>query len=237
MPMFNQGRYRNLPSTESESCSVPFLLATLLLSMIASPALAQNYVDACRVARLAAQPAAREAVGGLGAPPSSLTLAEIEHTAACMAAALDRSFAAVGDAAIRRVRAWAPMSTSYKASEHGTFLRVYANPQAAASYARYEEGPRMPQGAMVIKRSFRVEGDGRVRPHRTYIMEKMGLGYEPGINDWRFAAYEPNGALVGETGGRDNARVRFCAECHAAAREQDFLIFVLPKFRITSVGQ
>jgi len=216
---------------------VPIHLVTLLLLAIALPAHAQNHVDECRVARLAAKPAARDAAGRLGAPPSSLTLAEIEHTAACMAAALDRSFAAVGDAAIRRVRAWAPMSTSYKASEHGTFLRVYANPQAAASYARYEEGPRMPQGAMVIKRSFRVEADGRARPHRIYIMEKMGSGYEPGINDWRFAAYEPNGALVGETGGRDNSRVRFCAECHAAAREQDFLIFVLPKFRITSVGQ
>ncbi|MCA3261134.1 MAG: cytochrome P460 family protein [Telmatospirillum sp.] len=216
---------------------MPIALLALLLLTIALPARAQTFVDECRVARLAAKPAPREAQGRLGAPPALLTQAEIELTAACMAAALDRSFAAVGDAALRRVREWAPMSRSFKASEHGTFLRVYANPQAAESYARYEEGPRMPQGAIVIKRSFRVEPDGRARPHRIYVMEKMGAGYETGINDWRFAAYEPNGTLVGETGGRDNARVRFCAECHAAAREQDFLIFVLPKFRINSIGE
>lgn len=126
------------------------------------------------------------------------------------------------------------MSHTYKASEHGTFLQVFAGPEAARSYRQYEEGPVMSQGAVMIKRAFRVEADGRARPHRVYLMEKMKSGYEPRVNNWRFAAYESDGSMVGETGGRNNARVRFCADCHAAARAQDFLIFVAPAFRLSS---
>jgi hypothetical protein len=216
---------------------VPRIFLALLLLTVGFPARSQGYVEACRVERLAGTQAARETLGRLGQPPAHLTQTEIEQTAACMATALDRAFAAAGDRALRRVRDWAPMSRSYKASEHGTFLRVYADPLAAPSYARFEDGPRLPQGAVVMKRAMRVEADGRVRPHRIYMMEKMASGYEPGTNDWRFAAYEPNGALVGETGGRDDARVRFCVECHAVARQQDFLIFVPPNFRIAPRAQ
>jgi hypothetical protein len=85
------------------------------------------------------------------------------------------------------------------------------------------------QHGLVVGSEF---ADGRARAYRIYVMEKMRAGYEPEPHDWRFAAYGSNGALVGETGGRNDARVRFCAECHAAARAQDFSIYVPPTYRI-----
>lgn len=208
--------------------SVLFVLAMLLAPISAA---AQGVVPECRVTRLAASPAPREALGGLGMPPFHLADAEIDRTAACLTAALDRTLAAVRDRAIMG-KGWTTMSSAFRASEHGTFLQVYADGKAAPSYARYEAGARMDEGATVIKRAFRVEADGQARPYRVYVMERMRAGYEPGVNDWRFAAYESDGTLVGETGGRANARVRFCAECHQAGRAQDYLLFVPPRHRI-----
>lgn len=208
------------------------LMVFLALLAVSAPAQAQSSGAGCRVERLAASPALREATGGLGNPPNHLAPDEIARMATCLTPALDRTFAAVGDPAIRRVRDWAAMSRTYKASEHGTFLQVFAEPQAARSYRQYEAGPAMEQGAVLVKRAFRVDADGRARPYRVYVMEKRAPGAAPGTNDWRFAAYEPDGSLVGETGGRNDARVRFCAACHAAARAQDFLLFVPPAFRL-----
>jgi len=211
---------------------MPWIALVLFLLAAAPPAQAQNFEPECRVHRLAKTPAARETMGGLGMPPRHLTSDEVRRTAECLVPALDRAFAAANDRAIRSVRDWLQMSRAYKASEHGTYLQVFANTQAAPSYARYEQGPPMTTGATIIKRAFRVEADGRAHAYRIYVMEKMRAGYEPALHDWRFAAYESNGALVGETGGRNDARVRFCAECHAAARAQDFLIYVPPTYRI-----
>jgi hypothetical protein len=208
-----------------------YAIFVLLALLLPGPAAAQDFVPECRVMRLATAPAPRDALGGLGMPPTHLTQAEIERTAGCLATGLDRAFAAVRDRAVLG-KSWTAMSRAYKASEHGTFLQVFADAAAAPSYARYEAGARMGEGATVIKRALRVEADGRARPYRIYVMERMRAGYEPGVNDWRFAVYEPTGALVGETGGQGNARVRFCAECHAAARAQDFLLFVPPAYRI-----
>jgi hypothetical protein len=207
------------------------LIAALPILLAAAVATAQDFVPECRVQRLASAPAARSAMGGLGTPPVHLTQADIDRTAACLGPAMDRAFAGLRDRALVG-KVWTPMSNAYRASEHGTFLQVFADAAAAPSYARYEQGPRMAEGATVIKRAFRVEADGRARAYRVYIMERMRAGYEAGINDWRFAVYEPDGALVGETGGQGNARVRFCAECHAAGRAQDFLLFVPPAYRI-----
>lgn len=208
--------------------SVFFAISILLVPISAA---AQGFVPECRVMRLAASPAPQEALGGLGMPPSHLTDAEIDRTAVCLSAALDRTLAAVRDRAVAD-KGWTTMSTAFRASEHGTFLQVYADGKAAPSYARYEAGARMGEGATVIKRAFRVDSDGRARPYRVYVMERMRSGYEPGVNDWRFAAYEADGMLIGETGGRSNARVRFCAECHQAGRAQDYLLFVPPRHRI-----
>ena len=205
----------------------------LLGAMVALAGCARAPVDpaTCRVARLAAAPVEASALGGLGMPPAHLSAVEIDAVAACLAPGLDAAFAAVGDRALVGKR-FAPMSLGYRASEHGMFWQVYADPAAADSYRRYEAGARIAQGGTIVKRSFRVAADGKVEAYRVFAMERMAPGYAPDANDWRFALYAPDGALVGETGGRGDAGVRFCVECHAAARTQDFLLFVPPAYRM-----
>lgn len=221
----------NDPTSRRCRLGVVFLCCSAVFSLVSASANAQTYSAECRIERLTTTPAARNTAGALGNPPEHLNDSEITKTSECLSSALDRALALVRDAAVARTKSWTAMSSGYRASEHGTYLQVFANPQAAGSYALYEDGARMDVGSTIIKRAFRVEIDGRTRPYRIYIMERMPPGYEVKLNDWRFAAYEANGALVGETGGRQNERVRFCAECHQAARTQDFLFFVPPKYR------
>lgn len=202
------------------------------LALLASCATGPRIDQAsCRVERLTASPVAATALGGLGAPPTHLSAAEIDAVAGCLRPRIEAAFAAIGDRAVAG-KSWTPMSSTYQASEHGMFLRVYADPGAADSYRRYEQGARIGQGGTIVKRSFRVEADGRAAPYRTFVLERMAPGYEPGANDWRFAVFEPDGTLIGETGGRGNERVRFCVECHQSARVQDFLLYVPPAYRM-----
>ena len=126
----------------------------LLGAMAALAGCARPPVDpaTCRVARLAAAPVEASALGGLGMPPAHLSAAEIDAVAACLAPGLDAAFAAVGDRALVGKR-FAPMSLGYRASEHGMFLQVYADPAAADSYRRYEAGARIAQGGTIVKPS------------------------------------------------------------------------------------
>jgi len=183
------------------------------------------------VPRLAAAPASQILLGDLGMPPGSLRDDEIDATADCLGHDLDAAFARVRDKAIDG-KNWTAMSTNYRASEHGMFLQVYADTAAAPSYRLYEKGARMPEGATLLKRSFRVGADGKAEAFRIFIMTREKPGYAPEANDWRFAVFQPDGSLIGETGGRGDANVRFCVECHRAAHAQDYLLFVPPRHRI-----
>ncbi len=194
-------------------------------------------VDAqCRVVRVAAaaaagRPAAPAELGGQpGNPPSVLTGAEIAAVADCLKPALDAALARADDATIRAAGASRPASRTYVASEHGMFLQVFAN-ATGAGYLAYEKGGRLPQGTAIVKRSFRVAADGTSAPGPLFVMERMTSGYDASTNDWRFAATLPDGQLVGESGGRDAAKVAYCAGCHKSAHVQDFLFFVPPAFR------
>ncbi len=215
-------------------------LAALLLSACApvvEPEVSQQG-DQCRIARIAqahaaGRPVEMEQLGGLGNPPMLVTSGEIAATVACLTPALDAAIARAEDATIRATRGWQPMSTAYMPSEHGMFLQVFAN-AAAKDYARAERGSRLPQGAAILKRSFRVAADGMATPGPVFVMERMAPGYDASTNDWRFAVTTPDGARVGESGGQDAAKVAYCAGCHQAARVQDFLFFVPPRHRLAN---
>lgn len=209
----------------------PILLAVSGVLWSCSP-IPKDEAAACRVARLAAAPAPAAVLGSLGQPPETLTAAEIDATAACLAPALDAAVARAEDATIRATRGWRPASRTYIASEHGYFLQVFVN-AAAADYVRLAEAaPKLPQGAAVLKRSFRVAADGTARVGPVFVMERMAPGYDAAFADWRFAVTTPEGPRMGESGGRDAARVAFCGECHRAARAQDFLFYVPPRYRV-----
>lgn len=208
-----------------------FVLAVAVLALVACASPPRETAQGCTVKRLAASPAPGILLGDLGMPPGSLRDDEISAMADCLGPDLDAAFARVRDKAIDG-KTWAVMSTNYRASEHGMFLQVYADAAAAPSYRQYEKGARLPEGAALLKRSFRVGADGKAEAFRIFIMTREKPGYAPDANDWRFAVFQPDGSLIGETGGRGDANVRFCVECHRAAHAQDFLLFVPPRHRI-----
>jgi len=215
------------------SIAVGYLLAALLAASCTSRGGGSDAaVDACTVERLRHQPAAASSLGSLGTPPEHLTAVEVEATAACLAPALDAVLASAQVPALRGAEAWAPMSKAYRGSEHGMFLQVYANAGAVASYRNYELGAPIPVGGVVLKRSFRVDADGKATPFALFAMERMAPGFSPDTNDWRFVLIGPDGRTVGATNGPDDAKVRYCAACHASARRQDFLLFVPPGLRL-----
>jgi hypothetical protein len=207
------------------------VLAIAVLALVACATPPREAAQGCVVPRLAASPASQILLGDLGMPPGSLRDDEIDATADCLGPDLDAAFARVRDKAVDG-KNWTTMSTNYRASEHGMFLQVYADAAAAPSYRLYEKGARMPIGATLLKRSFRVGADGKAEAFRIFIMTREKPGYAPEANDWRFAVFQPDGTLIGETGGRGDANVRFCIECHRAAHAQDYLLFVPPRFRI-----
>ncbi len=222
----SRGSLRNGPMTP-----LRLVLAAAVLALVACAAPSRETAQGCTVKRLAASPASQSMLGDLGMPPGSLRDDEIDATADCLGRDLDAAFARVRDKAIDG-KAWTAMSKGYRASEHGMFLQVYADAAAAPSYRQYEKGARMPEGATLLKRSFRVRADGEAEAFRIFIMTRERPGYAPEANDWRFAVFQPDGSLIGETGGRGDANVRFCVACHHAAHAQDYLLFVPPRYRI-----
>ena len=184
-------------------------------------------------AAAAGRPVEMDLLGGLGNPPMLVTPGEIAATVACLEPALDEAIARAQDATIRATRGWLPASTGYMASEHGMFLQVFTN-AAARDYARAERAGRLPQGAAILKRSFRVAGDGTATPGPVFVMERMAPGYDAATNDWRFAVTRPDGVRVGESGGENAPEVAYCAGCHRSARVQDFLFFVPPRHRLAN---
>lgn len=201
-----------------------------LAAFLAACAPLADGTAACRVVRAAGTPTV--ALGGLGNPPMQLDQGEIEAMADCLVPALDAALARAEDATIRATRGWRPMSRTYMASEHGMFLKVYANAAAASDYAKAERGGRLPQGAAILKRSFRVDMAGNAAAGPVFVMERMAEGYDPSTGDWRFAVTTPDGPRVGESGGENAPAVAFCAGCHRSARVQDYLFFVPPRFRV-----
>ena len=227
---------RNFPRKAGELAAMdkrfPLVVFALLVLAGCAPSADRTADAACTVERLQRQPAPASAVGSLGMPPETLSQAEIEQMAACLAPQLERIVARVQDKAVRRTADWAAMSASFRGSEHGVFLQVYADAEAAASYRLYEKGPRIPVGGTILKRSFRVTADGIATPYVVFVMERMAPGFSPETNDWRFAFSGTDGALIGDTKGPDDAKAKFCATCHQSARQQDFLLFVPPRFRL-----
>ena len=64
-----------------------------------------------------------------------------------------------------------------------------------------------------------------------FVIERMPKGYDERVGDWKFTLIAPNGAIVGESRGRDGDKVEFCVECHKSAWRQDFLFFIPPPYR------
>jgi len=131
--------------------------------------------------------------------------------------------------------------TPYVSATHGgRYVNNFANDTAKA-YGRFEKAGVMPAGSIVVKDSFRVApanpcaanpcaASGKAQPGPLFIMEKMQAGFSPETGDWRYTMIMPNGAVFGETKGRNADKVRFCAECHGGS-EYDSLFFLPEEYR------
>lgn len=125
---------------------------------------------------------------------------------------------------------WPRIGTQFYRSEHGRYLEVSVN-ALAAGYKLFEDGPRLPVGAVIKKQGYTVLRTGAVVAGPQFLMERMPAGYDERIGDWKFTLITGTGSVRGETRGQNGETVEFCVECHRSARRQDFLFFVPPDYR------
>ena len=89
----------------------------------------------------------------------------------------------------------------------------------------------MPVGSVLVKDSFSVDAKGRVTVGPMFMMTRMEAGFDAGTLDWQYRTIMPDGSVAGTTGGAGADAVRFCADCHNAAAENDALWFLPAEFR------
>jgi hypothetical protein len=120
----------------------------------------------------------------------------------------------------------------YQSATHGNrYVMNYANAKGKA-YGLFEKSGRMPKGAVLGKNSFAVNATGKLGSGPLFLMEKMGKGFNKSSGDWRYTMIMPNGAVFGETKGKNSAGMQFCIDCHAAvAEDQDHMMFLPEKYR------
>jgi hypothetical protein len=65
-----------------------------------------------------------------------------------------------------------------------------------------------------------------------FLMEKMPAGFNAASGNWKYTMIMPNGAVFGETNGKNSAGMQSCIECHAAvAEDQDHMMFLPEEYR------
>lgn len=128
---------------------------------------------------------------------------------------------------------WPRVGTQFYRSEHGRYLEVSVN-ALATGYKLFEDGPRLPVGAVIKKQSYTVLRSGAVVAGPQFLMERMPPGYDERIGDWKFTLITGAGSVRGETRGQNGETVEFCVECHKSAWRQNFLFFIPPDYRAKS---
>jgi hypothetical protein len=131
-------------------------------------------------------------------------------------------------------------SAPYLSATHGNhYLNNYAN-GVAEKYGNYERAGQLPSGSIIFKDSFSVTEKRQEFSHThtrqivlgpLFIMRKMESGFNPVTGDWQYIQIQPDGALVGMTGGQGADRVEYCIGCHLAREEHDHLYFVPDSYR------
>lgn len=132
-------------------------------------------------------------------------------------------------------------SSPYLSSAHGKhYLNNYAN-ETARKYGEYEDAGRLPVGSVLYKDSFSVTESHQnfsVTDTRQiilgplFIMRKMEPGFNHLTGDWQYIQIQPDGALLGITGGEGADRVEYCIGCHLSREEYDHLFFIPADHRL-----
>lgn len=150
----------------------------------------------------------------------------------CLLESMRAAYAKAGLAAAKAYPQWARYSTRpYQSATHGgRFVHNYADDRAKA-YGRFEKAGAMPPGAQIAKDSFVVHPNGATEIGPLFLMEKMQAGFNAESGDWKYTMIMPDGTVFGQTKGANAEGMAFCAQCHAAAAENDHLFFLPAEHR------
>jgi hypothetical protein len=141
----------------------------------------------------------------------------------CLLKDLKAAYAKSGNKFAKEFTEWRRYSTRpYVSATHGgRYVQNYGN-EAAKAYGNYEKAGEMPEGAVLAKPSFTVSAKtGRASLGPLFLMEKMGEGWHPKADDWRYTMIMPNGQTVGTTKGEGSGNVEFCIQCHKLGTPDD----------------
>lgn len=139
-------------------------------------------------------------------------------------------YAKSGISAAKEYTKWSRFNkTPYVSDTHGT--REVNNYSNRDSYGKYEEAGTMTEGTILAKDSFLVNSSGKVDAGPLFLMEKMAVGFNKENGDWAYTLIMPNGMVVGTSGGKGSQNVNFCADCHNAAEDQDYMFFLPEEHR------
>lgn len=182
----------------------------------------------------AAEPGGDRQVHPAIADPANISPERAEEIYQAIRHRLRDQYAQSGDPLFLAYQDWKRFTRlPYRAGSHGErYVHHYANRQAE-KYRRYENAGPLPAGSIVIKDSFSVTQQGQVMYGPLFLMEKMPEGFRSAAGTWRFMMLRADGSVVGLTGGRNEAAVKFCADCHAkAGAKHDFLYFMPEEARL-----
>jgi len=138
------------------------------------------------------------------------------------------AFAGSAEAAGGAHVTWPHISTMpYLSGTHGgRYVHNISNDIGEEAYRQFEDIGEAPVGAIYVKNSFVVMGNGQVAIGPLFTMTKMEDGWSPDTADWRYGMVMPDGSLFGATNGRNSAGMAFCHDCHIAAEDTDYLMFM-----------
>jgi len=200
---------------------------------------ASNPCNPCAAANPCNPCAAANPCNPCGAAAAAPELSEKELVAAynCIYPEMQAGYAKAGIPAAVGYKKWAKRFSrvSYQSDTHGgRMVNSYSNSVGKKAYAKFENLKKAPVGSVYIKDSFSVGKNGSLSAGPVFLMEKKKAGFDKENGDWRYYLILPNGNLMGTTKGKNSAGVKFCADCHNAAAETDFLYFLPEEFRVSS---
>jgi hypothetical protein len=151
----------------------------------------------------------------------------------CLKTEMTAGYRKSNDRFVRAYDKWNTFNTTpYVSDTHGARLvNNYANPTAQKAYGLFDKLRKMPTGSILAKDSFTVTSTGAGAPGPVFLMEKMVKGWNAETANWKYTMVMPNGDVFGRTNGTNAQGMAFCHECHVAAEDNDFVMFMPEEFR------
>jgi len=103
---------------------------------------------------------------------------------------------------------------AFESDAHNAFVDIYVNELAKEAYEKRLD--LYPVGSEVFKPLY--NDNNRTHLARLAIMIKMQKGYDSANGDWWYGVYDPSGTDAWHQG-----RIKHCIDCHAVAKETDYM--------------